>query len=52
VIGGIDRYIAEIIPQKKAGAVQVFQLRQWQSELGQLTARWPTRFRAAASACF
>ncbi len=32
----IDRYIAEIIPQKKAGAVQVFQLRQWQSELGLL----------------
>ena len=32
----IDRYIAEIIPQKKAGAAQVFQLRQWQSELGLL----------------
>jgi integrase len=32
----IDRYIAEIIPQKKAGAVQVFQLHQWQSELGLL----------------
>jgi integrase len=32
----IDRYIAEIIPQKKAGAVQVFQLRQWQAELGLL----------------
>ena len=32
----IDRYIAEIIPQKKAGEDQIFQLRQWQSELGLL----------------
>ncbi|HUS52620.1 MAG TPA: site-specific integrase [Thermohalobaculum sp.] len=32
----IDRYIAEVIPNKKAGAVQVFQLRQWQAELGLL----------------
>jgi integrase len=32
----IDRYINEIIPQKKAGAVQVFQLRQWKAELGLL----------------
>ena len=32
----IDRYIIEIIPQKKAGEDQIFQLRQWQSELGLL----------------
>lgn len=32
----IDRYIDEVIPQKKAGAVQVFQLRQWKAELGLL----------------
>ena len=32
----IDRYIAEIIPQKKAGEDQIFQLRQWQAELGLL----------------
>jgi integrase len=32
----IDRYIAEIIPQKKAGEDQIFQLRQWKTELGLL----------------
>jgi len=32
----IDRYISEIIPQKKAGEDQIFQLRQWQAELGLL----------------